>query len=62
MSGVPTLIVEVELQGPACAYFIRCLSGQDEAALLLDLQGRDLMGAIWDALVEMCNELKGEAA
>jgi hypothetical protein len=62
VSDVPTLIVEVELQGPACAYFIRCLSEQDDAALLVDLESRDVMAAIWDALVELWKMLREDAA
>jgi hypothetical protein len=59
---VPTLVIEVELQGPAVVYVDRCLSDEDEVALLCDLQHRDVMQEIRAACVELRKTLTGEAS
>jgi hypothetical protein len=58
--SIPSLCVELQLEGDALAYVLGCCSDEDERRLMLDVESRDLLGEIVDALVRLLDTLDDE--
>lgn len=58
--SVPSLCVELPVEGDALAYVLGCASAEDEQRVVLDVESRDLLGEIFDALFRLLDSLDDE--
>jgi hypothetical protein len=55
--SAPTIVVEIPVEGRALAFCDYCFGPDDERRLALDVERRDLLGEIVDALVVLLEDL-----